>query len=52
MTQAKLAEQSGVRQQHISMIELGKVNEPAWTTVQRLSKALRIRPEQLFPVNT
>lgn len=51
LTQVELAERSGVAQNVISQIETGKVSDPAWRTVGRLSAALRVRPERLFPLD-
>lgn len=50
-TQVELAQRAGVTQVHISSIELGKVAAPSWETVSRLSKALGVKPETLFPVS-
>lgn len=50
LTQAALAEASKVPQRHVSQIELGKIADPRWSTVYRLSRALRQRPAELFPV--
>jgi transcriptional regulator with XRE-family HTH domain len=50
LTQVELAEASGVLQTNISAIELGIVKSPTWETVARLCKALRVKPEEVFPV--
>jgi hypothetical protein len=31
-------------------LELGKVTAPSWPIVRRLSRALRCKPDVLFPV--
>ena len=51
MTQKKLAGISGVDSTVISRIESGVIARPAWETVARLSRALRVPPEKLFPVS-
>jgi transcriptional regulator with XRE-family HTH domain len=50
LTQAELAQLSGVLQTNISAIEVGIVKSPTWDTVARLCKALRVKPEDIFPV--
>jgi len=50
ITQAQLAEQSGVDQRTISDIERGANKNPSWETVARIAKALGVAPEELFPV--
>jgi transcriptional regulator with XRE-family HTH domain len=50
LTQEALAELSGIEQATISALETGRVQSPAWDTVARLSRVLKIRPEELFPV--
>lgn len=50
LTQVRLAALSGVRQSTISAIERGDVQSPSWDTVYRLSRALKLRPEEIFPV--
>lgn len=50
LTQERLAELSGVEQATISALETGRVQSPAWETVGRLCRVLRVRPEELFPV--
>jgi transcriptional regulator with XRE-family HTH domain len=49
-TQVQLAERAKVPQQHLSALERGRVPTPSWPTVRRLSRALRVKPETLFPV--
>lgn len=51
LTQVELASKSGVDQRHISAMECGKVRNPSWEVVHRLSQALKARPEQLFPLD-
>jgi putative transcriptional regulator len=50
LTQAQLAQQSGLHQQTISHIECGRIRVPSWTAVCRLSQALGAEPRELFPV--
>ncbi len=50
LTQAQLAQQSGLHQQTISHIETGRIRVPSWPAVCRLSQALGAKPEDLFPV--
>jgi transcriptional regulator with XRE-family HTH domain len=49
-TQDVLAEKSGVDQTTISALERGIVQSPSWDTVSRLCQALRVKPEELFPI--
>lgn len=49
MTQKDLAKASGVSQVTISFIENG-LSEPMDLTKQKLSRALKVEPETLFPV--
>lgn len=42
LTQAELAEASGVGQSAISLIEAGKRPAPGWDTVVKLAKALKV----------
>lgn len=49
-TQEQLAVAAGVNQGTVSLIELGKTQAPSWDVVARLSKALGVKPEALFPV--
>lgn len=51
-TQEELAARSGVEQATISNLETGRVQSPTWDTVSRLCKALRVKPEDVFPVST
>jgi transcriptional regulator with XRE-family HTH domain len=50
LTQVQLAERSGVDQRVISKIETGIVRKPEYETVVRLSRALNVEPEKLFPL--
>lgn len=50
MTQKALAAASGVDRTVICRIESGVIARPAWETVARLSKALGVSPEKIFPV--
>ena len=50
MTQAELATASGVHQTTISQLELGKIVNPSWDIVVRLSRALGVVPDEVFPV--
>ena len=51
-TQAKLAEKAGVHQMLISTIETRKVKNPSWKLVYRISQALGLSPEYVFPVDS
>lgn len=46
-SQAKLAEKAGISTQHIGMIET-KMNFPSSAMIEKLAKALRIDPAELF----
>lgn len=46
-TQEQLEDASGVEQQNISKIELGKIADPRNSTVQALAAALGIDPRRL-----
>jgi transcriptional regulator with XRE-family HTH domain len=50
ITQAQLAQQSGVDQTTISDIERGRNRNPSWETVVRISRALGVEPHEIFPV--
>lgn len=50
LTQEELAKQAGVSQVAISDLESGKTISPSFALVVRLSKALGVKPESLFPV--
>lgn len=50
LTQVELASIAGVDATVISRIESGVIARPAWETVARLSKALGVSPEKIFPV--
>ena len=49
LTQKQLSKLSGVMQATISVIECGVIKSPRWEVAYKLSKALRVRPESLFP---
>jgi predicted transcriptional regulator len=55
-SQTHLARRSGVKQQQISILELGEIERVAWMDVSRLVTALQraglkgITAEELFPV--
>lgn len=51
LTQEELAELSGIEQATISALETGRVQSPSWDTVARLSRVLKVRPQELFPVS-
>lgn len=48
LSQLALAEAAGVRQATISALETGKARRIDFTTVERLGKALKVDPHQLF----
>jgi transcriptional regulator with XRE-family HTH domain len=50
LTQEELAAVSGVHHRHISQIERALIAAPQWPTVYRLAKALKVKPQELFPV--
>jgi transcriptional regulator with XRE-family HTH domain len=50
ITQAQLADQSGVDQRTISDIERGANRNPSWETVARIAKALGVEPAEIFPI--
>ena len=52
LTQEQLSEKSGVDQTTISRIETEEIKRPRWEIVARLSDALGVKPEELFPVNS
>lgn len=49
-TQAELAERAKVKQSAVSDIETGRVRNPSWEIVKRISDALGVEPDELFPV--
>lgn len=51
LTQAQLAEQSGLHQQTISHIECGRIKAPSWPAICRLSQVLQTSPQELFPID-
>ena len=48
LTQAELAEKSGVSQPHVSALERGAW-EPRLATIMALAKALNVEPASLLP---
>lgn len=48
MTQTELAEKAGIRQTHVSKLELGQV-EPRLATITKLARALGIDIIELLP---
>lgn len=50
LTQDELAALSGVEQPTISALENNRIQSPAWDTVCRLARALKVKPEEIFPV--
>lgn len=50
LTQEELADQSGIEQATISNLETGRVQSPAWDTVAKLCRVLKVKPEDVFPV--
>ena len=51
LTQDELADKSGVTQAAISSIERGQVQSPSWDTVSKLCAVLRMKPDDVFPVD-
>jgi transcriptional regulator with XRE-family HTH domain len=51
ITQIDLAAKVGVTQAAISLIELGKSENPAVDTAQKIAKVLGVPLEELFPIN-
>ena len=49
LTQDELAVKSGISQSAISTIERGYIQSPEWKTVAALCRALRVKPEDVFP---
>ena len=50
LTQVQLAQVAGVDQTTISDLERGENTNPSWETVKRISDALGVTPEELFPI--
>ncbi len=50
LTQEELAARSGVEQPTISALENSRIQSPSWDTVCLLARALKVKPEELFPV--
>lgn len=42
LTQAQVATRSGIKQSHVSQIELGKVRSPQYDTMVALARALEV----------
>lgn len=51
LTQVQLATLAAVDQTTISALELHPDRDVSWKTVFRLARALRVRPEFIFPVS-
>ena len=51
LTQEQLATISGVGQTTISQLETGGADRPAWDVVGRLSAALGVEPEEIWPLS-
>jgi transcriptional regulator with XRE-family HTH domain len=51
ITQEQLEGMTGIEQPTISALETGRIKKPSWEIVARLSKALNVNPEELFPVD-
>jgi transcriptional regulator with XRE-family HTH domain len=50
LTQDELSAKANIPQQQISKLEKGRATAPRWDMVFRLARALRVKPETLFPV--
>lgn len=48
LTQPQLAQSSGINQQTISLLELGKIPGPRVTTIQALARGLRVAEAALL----
>lgn len=51
ITQAQLADAAGVDPTTISDIERGKNTNPSWSVVKRISDALGVEPDEIFPLS-
>lgn len=51
LTQTELDDAAGITRGTTSDIERGKNAHPSWEIVSRISEALNVKPEKLFPVN-
>lgn len=51
LSQAELDRRAGLRAGTTADIELGRNRRPAWAVVKRLSDALGVAPETLFPLS-
>lgn len=48
LTQARIAEYSGLTRSYISLLEIGQIANPSAEKLIRLAKALHVTPEVLF----
>ena len=48
MSQEELAKRAGIPQSHVCRLETGK-HAPTYVTIERLAKAMRVKPSQLDP---
>lgn len=48
MTQEQVADLAGIRQGHVSALELGKMAEPSYHTIDRLARALQSDPKTIY----
>ena len=47
LSQYRLAQLAGMRSQQVNHLEAGKRRDPAWSTVQKLARALAVSTEEL-----
>ena len=47
MTQGQLAEKTGVTREYIARLEAGRY-DPSLSTIERLAKALKVKPAELL----
>lgn len=52
LTQEQLADRAGVDQATISNLENGRVQFPSWDTVARVCGVLKVKPQDIFPLDT
>lgn len=52
LSQSELDALAGLRKGTVHDIERKRNERPSWETVARLSAALKVRPEELFPIET
>jgi DNA-binding XRE family transcriptional regulator len=50
LSQTQLDDAAGLRRGTVHDIEHGRSGNPSWETVSKLSKALGVTPEELFPI--